>query len=82
MAGVAAIAILVSLQVGRHSLCSSHTSDVLTLHFTTHTSAPSQGFRLVLPLNRQKRIFTAYSFSEKRIQAPEFVVANRSETIR
>ncbi|EYC39059.1 hypothetical protein Y032_0679g1464 [Ancylostoma ceylanicum] len=47
-----ATAILVSLQVDRHSLCSSHICDVLTLYFTTHTSAPSRGFRLVLPLNR------------------------------
>ncbi|EYB84065.1 hypothetical protein Y032_0323g2480 [Ancylostoma ceylanicum] len=49
-AGMAATGILVSLQVGRNSLCFSHICDVLTLYFTTRTSAPSRGFELVLPL--------------------------------
>ncbi|EYB96066.1 hypothetical protein Y032_0154g3019 [Ancylostoma ceylanicum] len=61
-AGVAATAILASLQVGHQSLCSSHTCDVLTLYFTNHTSAPSRGFRLMLPLTEPEAqlLFLSY----------------------
>ena len=40
-----------SLQVSHYCLCSFHIYDVMSLYFTTRTSAPSRGFPRVLPLN-------------------------------
>ncbi|EYB86625.1 hypothetical protein Y032_0275g1034 [Ancylostoma ceylanicum] len=44
--------------------CSAVGCDVLTLYFTNCTSAPSRGFRLVLPLNGRHEILLSFSSKE------------------
>ena len=50
--GVFATNVPFSLQVSHHCLCSFHIYDVLSLYFTTRSSAQSREFQLLLPLKK------------------------------